>query len=88
MKTLLEQLTAENLGYYTGTNADTAGKWIKKHYPEIENFLKDIKKLKPERLEISCAIITDRNLQDYRKISSECVEAYDEGASNANKNSA
>jgi hypothetical protein len=70
----LEQLAAENLAYYTGTNPNAAGKWVKKHYPELNDFLKDIKALKPERLEISCAIITDRNLRDYRKMLSECVE--------------
>jgi hypothetical protein len=70
----LEQLAAENLGQYTGTNPDTAGKWIEKHYPDISDFLKDIKALKPERLEISCAIITDRNLQDYREMTAELVE--------------
>lgn len=62
-------LPALNLAEYTKTDPCLCEKWLLKHYPQIENFNLDRVELNSTQLEIAFAIITDRNLKNYREIS-------------------
>ncbi|HUX93338.1 MAG TPA: hypothetical protein VMV36_05975 [Ignavibacteriaceae bacterium] len=71
---ILRGMSAQNLGYMTGIDPDVAIAWLEKHYPNVDDFRANKEVINREWFLVSCAIITDRSIEAYLKMSGELVD--------------
>jgi len=60
-----ENYDAENIAFLTGFQVATVREWLEKHPEAVD----EIKEIKPDKLTIAGAIITDRSLKSWIEIS-------------------